>query len=153
MDWLVSAVHPTPVLIYKTLIQRSPAVNDMRIDYPIASTMTMSNGGFQQPIWPRAYFNRCSWGVSASSFRRGRVRAVGNDHSKIAERGPPGFGAASAMSLVSVDARCLEHGRRRLRRLKVTRKYVCFERTRLCVGQAGQYWQALAVMDLHARCA
>ena len=42
---------------------------------------------FQQPLLAGALFHRCAGTYSASSIRRGRIRAVGKDHSAIAGRG------------------------------------------------------------------
>ena len=85
---VVIGVHAPEFAFEKNIDNVRWAVKDMRVDYPVAvDNEHVDMARLQESILAGAVFHRCAGASSASPFRRGRIRTVGNDHSKIAGRG------------------------------------------------------------------
>jgi thiol-disulfide isomerase/thioredoxin len=64
------------------------AVKEMRLDYPVAvDNEHIIWRAFKNQYWPALYFIRCAGACSTSSFWRGLIRTIRNDHPATAGRG------------------------------------------------------------------
>ena len=85
---VVIGVHAPEFAFEKNLDNVRWAVKDMRVDYPVAVDNDHAHmARLQEPILAGALFHRCAGARSASPLRRGRIRAIRNDHPGIAGRG------------------------------------------------------------------
>ena len=83
---VVIGVHAPEFAFEKNLDNVRRAAKDMRVNYPIAIDNDHAIWrAFKNEYWPALYFVDAR-GYSLSSFRRGRIRTVGNDHPTITGR-------------------------------------------------------------------
>ena len=94
---MVIGVHAPEFAFEKNVDNVRRAAKDMRVNYPIAIDNDYAIWrAFKNQYWPALYFVDAQGQYSPSSFRRGRIRTVGKDHSTIAGRGR--HAAASVMN-------------------------------------------------------
>ena len=85
---VVIGVHAPEFAFEKDVSNVRWAVKDMRIDYPIAvDSDHVIWRAFRESILAGVVFHRCAGAPSTSSFRRGLIPAVGDDHSRAAGGG------------------------------------------------------------------
>ena len=82
---VVIGVHAPEFAFEKNINNVRWAVKEMRIDYPVAVDNEHAIWrAFKNQLLAGAVFHRCAGACSASSLRRGLLRAVGDDHSGTA---------------------------------------------------------------------
>jgi len=122
---VVIGVHTPEFEFEKNVDNVRWAAKDMRVEYPIAIDSNYAVWRFQEQLLARPLFGRCEGADSTSTFRRGGIRTVGKDNSKVTDRSRGR--RHRPRTRFGRRPRC--GSCRRLGQLEVSEKHVGYERT------------------------